>query len=102
MTSHIMVVHRCLAWHVNELNIIRINAYINMHSIHVSCTSTHPEEMAATGTRDEGWPVVVLTAAHKPAGTEQKWQAPDVEGPGSLERTTSPPIRTYPTEWVER
>ena len=32
---------------------------------------TQPEEMAATGTRDEGWPVVVITAAHEPAGTER-------------------------------
>lgn len=50
-----------------------------MRSIHVSwrrCNPppfppTQPEEMAATGTRDEGWPVVVITAAHESAITER-------------------------------
>lgn len=69
-----MVVQHRLAWRINELNIIGINTYINMHSIHVSwrrCTPARPEEMTATGTVDEGWPVVVITAAHEHAGTER-------------------------------
>lgn len=45
-TSWIMVVHHRLAWPITELNIIRINRYINMLSIHVSwrrCTLTNPK-----------------------------------------------------------
>lgn len=78
---------------------MRISRYINMLSIHVSwrrCTPTHPEELGVTGTRDEGWPVVVISAVRKPAGTERQWQAPDVEEPGGIERRMSPPITTYP------
>lgn len=53
-----------------------------------------PEEMQRQA--HEGSPLVVITAAHKPAGTEHQWQAPDVEGPGGLECRMSPPIATYP------
>lgn len=53
-----------------------------------------PEEMQRQA--HEGSPLVVITAAQEPAGTERQWQAPDVEGPGGLECRMSPPITTYP------
>lgn len=41
-----------------------------------------PEEMQRQA--HEGSPLVVITAAQEPAGTERQWQAPDVEGPRVL------------------
>lgn len=58
-----------------------------MHMIYRSWhpgTHSHPEEMADTGTWDEGWPVRGHYAVHDRAGTEGKWHSPDVEWPGAV------------------